>query len=439
MRPVRDIVVLVPGFLGFDALGSFAYFAQGIATAIRVTLEERKKLEPSELVVVPCNTVPGGSLAERQGYLRKELAEIVRYYGRHTPPGELRVHLFGHSTGGLDAELLTYERPLSGPAWSEEDRALRGALRSVVTIGAPLAGTHLADSALARLLTTGRGRAASDDVSWWSADTLREGPRQLAETLFAGSRLVGSDLLVGEVLQGALFDGRMLGRFLRSLLLNRQLLGDLRPAFIRELVTANRPDDSLAELHRARFVTVARNSAKPLPSAQLFEALHRLTAQNVSASDHADAVLHALDDGLRSREIPVLGAVMAPSPLTPAANDGIVNSALQLSHWDMQRRTGDKPTRIAALVVADHVDVLGYFPSSARSHRDRANGFLTSGSEFREAEFSQLCRAIAGEIASGISPSSLKRLSASSGEARQIVLRKASDSVRPGADPRERS
>jgi hypothetical protein len=66
-------------------------------------------------------------------------------------------------------------------------------------------------------------------------------------------------------------------------------------------------------------------------------------------------------------------------PVSPA------NAALEVS-------------RVAALVIADHIDVVGYFPGKD----GRANGFLGSGSEFREPEFAQLYAAVAREIASSI-------------------------------------
>lgn len=437
MQAVSDIVVLVPGFLGFNALGRFGYFAQSVAAAIRVALEEQTKLDPKRLVIVPSDTVPGGSLAERQRRLSRELSEIVLHYGKHTPPGELRVHLLGHSTGGLDAELLTYERPLGRASWSERDELVRRAIRSVVTVAAPLGGTHLADSALARLLTTGREGAEDDRVDGFSLRTLSKGSLQLAQTLAAGSKLVGADLLLGEALLGALLDARLLTRFARSLLLNRSLLSDLRPAAMRELMQRIRPDAGLAHVHRARFVTVARNSPKPDSSGELFETLYALTAQNTPISPEAQVALQGIHQGLLTGALPVIGAVMPPCPLTQTANDGIVNTGLQLSHWDVHPQSGHEPARIAALVVADHVDVLGYFPPESRMHRDRARGFLTSGSDFREPQFSALARAVAGEVAHGISPVAIKRLATTATEARQLVLRKSGDtrssSTRDGA------
>jgi hypothetical protein len=54
----------------------------------------------------------------------------------------------------------------------------------------------------------------------------------------------------------------------------------------------------------------------------------------------------------------------------------------------------DEIERVAALVIADHIDVIGYYRGAA----DSDNGFLTSGSSFGDAEFESLYAAIAEEL-----------------------------------------
>jgi hypothetical protein len=54
--------------------------------------------------------------------------------------------------------------------------------------------------------------------------------------------------------------------------------------------------------------------------------------------------------------------------------------------------------RVVALVIADHIDVIGYY----RGASDRDAGFLTSGSAFGDAEFKALYAAIAQELAAAI-------------------------------------
>jgi hypothetical protein len=51
-------------------------------------------------------------------------------------------------------------------------------------------------------------------------------------------------------------------------------------------------------------------------------------------------------------------------------------------------------SRVVALVIADHLDVVGYFEGKSGA----ANGFLSSGSSFCDEDLAALYRAVAGEI-----------------------------------------
>jgi hypothetical protein len=59
---------------------------------------------------------------------------------------------------------------------------------------------------------------------------------------------------------------------------------------------------------------------------------------------------------------------------------------------------------VAALVVADHLDIVGGFPMDdlVLDEGAIANGFLNSGSLFRPEQFSALYRSIARDIAGAI-------------------------------------
>jgi hypothetical protein len=50
-----DVIVLVPGFLGFARLGGFYYFADRLMAVIRGLLEEGLE---RPVPVVPCTTLP---------------------------------------------------------------------------------------------------------------------------------------------------------------------------------------------------------------------------------------------------------------------------------------------------------------------------------------------------------------------------------------------
>ena len=58
-----DLVVLVPGFLGFARLGGFYSFADRLVAALRGFLEEPLGYA---VPVVPCTTLSGHALARRR-------------------------------------------------------------------------------------------------------------------------------------------------------------------------------------------------------------------------------------------------------------------------------------------------------------------------------------------------------------------------------------
>src|SRR5256886_6750363 len=78
---------------------------------------------------------PAGSLAERVRSLYARASELIR-------AGATRLHLVGHSTGGLDARLLAHPRYTALPERAE----LIARIGSVITVSAPSHGTPLARS-----------------------------------------------------------------------------------------------------------------------------------------------------------------------------------------------------------------------------------------------------------------------------------------------------
>src|SRR5262249_18512072 len=89
-----------------------------------------------------------------------------------------------------------------------------------------------------------------------------------------------------------------------------------------------------------------------------FADLWRLTAKDPPTAGWARAVREAarstllLLNGRASRAIRAPGA--APPVFDLSANDGVVNSALQLAE-------PDDASTLGGIVVADHADVLGYY------------------------------------------------------------------------------
>src|SRR4051812_34980751 len=122
----KDAVVLVPGFLGFSRIGTLYYFADRVAASLRGALEiELRRSVP----VVPFGSLPAAGLRPRQRALLDSLAALDR-----TLSGVQRFHLVGHSAGGVDAQLLTSDRPLEGDSWRSADAGLCNRIASVTTI-----------------------------------------------------------------------------------------------------------------------------------------------------------------------------------------------------------------------------------------------------------------------------------------------------------------
>jgi triacylglycerol lipase len=86
-------VLLVPGFFGFGSLGELAYFA-----GVRPVLERCFERAGVPVQITEVDTLPTASIRMRAASVRDALAEIVAQ-------GDARIHIIGHSTGGLDARL----------------------------------------------------------------------------------------------------------------------------------------------------------------------------------------------------------------------------------------------------------------------------------------------------------------------------------------------
>src|SRR5204862_7211656 len=93
----------------------------------------------------PVTTRPTNSLRDREEALLQNLGGVC---GKLS--GVQRLHLIGHSTCGVDAQLLACTKSFDGHAWDKKANAVRKKIRSVETITAPHYGTGLADSRLAR-------------------------------------------------------------------------------------------------------------------------------------------------------------------------------------------------------------------------------------------------------------------------------------------------
>ncbi|WP_437674522.1 esterase/lipase family protein [Sorangium sp. So ce131] len=370
-----DVVVLVPGFLGFGRVGEFYYFAERVISVIRGALEMRLG---RPVPVVPCCTLPMGRLAHRQEFLLRWLTSLDAQFD-----GARRIHLVGHSAGGVDAELLTCAEAISndGGSWGDAAR-VRGKIASVTAIASPFHGTYLATSEVARFVRS---------------------PKQNLRSAVSVARmlLILADLVVRtpgsvDIARGMLSSKPETAKFLFQLWQNRDLIDDLSPASMARLRQSCRSEGRVPV---TCFVTTTLATEQASRDADaFFLELRRFTAEHGAAeatssmkaslallTKHADAAIRCPDVDVPSFDL--------------GASDGVVNSACQILD-------PASPGGLGGICVADHADVLG--------HYDRKDelipgpplnaGLFHSGSRFGDDQFFELYKRVASAIARAIEP-----------------------------------
>ncbi len=388
MSLTKDVIVLIPGFLGFEQIGGFYYFADRVGAAIRGALTARGH---DRVQVVPANTRPSDHLHERQEHLLALLDRLDRV------SGDARFHLVGHSTGGTDALLLRGVEPVSeNDTWQQLDpRHVREKIRTAVAIGSPHHGTCLATGDLAQFFLNPFG------------NLLRLGSvARVAVYLIAAAR---GDAMARSIVAGALRRPHAAQRYILAVVSARGLVDDLRPAKMSELHRRFQPD-----LPRCRFRSFVTMAGRPVEAPEenpdkLFEYLYEQTGGERGScgggdedDDRVGATIEYLNEVITNQDAAVIQNPGAqPRPIEPGINDGIVNSARQLYNPDSEEE-------LAGVVVGDHFDVLGYFPYGGDLRGDQGRrplqaGILHSGSRFKDDQFFKLYARVAAVISGQLS------------------------------------
>ncbi len=375
-----DRVYVVPGMFGFARLAGYEY-CEHVLRALSHRLEDAGKKH--RVLVVP--TPPTASIRRRARMLAQAIDETC---GTHD-----RVHLVGHSTGGLDCRLLASPSCHLGDAHgnhSAVSRAWLSRLSSVVTLNTPHYGTPLA-----QFFTSVSGTRLLYALSLLTFTTLRYGGPPL--TIF--SSLLAS---IGQ-LDGALgLDIRVLDSTTELLL---RFVGDQGRDEVRLWLDGVRKDqggivqitpeamdlfnattEDSAHVRYGSIATYAPSPQSLTPFSKIRSAYSALsttiytTLYTVTSQPHRHYPCPA-----PSLESAARLSTISPRPIDPTSNDGIVPTLSML--WG----------RLLYAERADHLDVLGHFNDDRKPqmHID----WLTSGSEYTRTKFAASMDAVAGFIA----------------------------------------
>ena len=375
--PLRHHVFLIPGFFGFANVGDLKYFRH-VRSFLHAALGARGVAPAIHYVA----TRPLASLERRAAILADALAE-------HAGADDAPIHLIGHSTGGLDARLVTAPDPeLPTPV---DLSPLAARVRSVVSVATPHRGTPLADTfqgpmgePLLRLLSVASLHAVR--LGGIPLETLMTLTRLLAPPL-RWDRIAGEmiDQLYREILRDFDPDRREeLKRFFEQAAEDTSLVSQLTP---RALTRFNVRTDDCGEVSYGCVVTRARRPSLTAPL--------RL---GLRAEDQATyslfRVLHALTSRYPANRVPDLDADQRAA-LSDAygglpsrhCNDAIVPTLSQVRG------------QVIHAAWADHHDVIGHF--SERDAEPPHVDWVQSASGFGRDEFRRLWGRVASFVVGG--------------------------------------
>lgn len=125
---MRHAVFLVPGFFGFERLGGVHYFRH-----VEARLEALFANMGDDVTVMTVATRPTASIRKRARILARTITESG-------PERFDRIHVIGHSTGGLDARLLA----TPGVHLGDDADPIGERIDTVLTLATPNHGTPIA-------------------------------------------------------------------------------------------------------------------------------------------------------------------------------------------------------------------------------------------------------------------------------------------------------
>lgn len=364
-------VYLIPGLFGFDRLAGYEYFGH-----FREELQRQFLSRGQRVVVHVVATPPTSSIRYRARSLAKAVAKA-------SPDVNTRIHLVGHSTGGVDARLVL--SPGSELDLSESERRWLPRVASVVTVNTPHHGTPLAT-----YFTTISGGRVLYLISLLTVLSLSLGEPSLVlfSRLLSGigsiDKLLGEDTRLFRRVTDAMLkyvDRESRGVLVEYLNLLRADQGALIQTTPEAMDLFNA---AIIDNPTVRYGSTV-SSAKPLSlrrlgprllspytaiSAALYRAIFRITGEAHSFYRYAD-VSHA-----HRRQIEEAIGM----PLDETTNDGVV-PALSMAYDEL-----------LWCGAGDHLDVIGHFRDKLKpsAHMD----WMTSDSNYDRTQFREMIGAI---------------------------------------------
>lgn len=342
----RELIFLIPGFFGFANIGDFGYWGPAEAW---LTQELARRGVRGEIHAV--GTRPTASLRQRARAAAAAIDSVA-------PGPEDRVHLIGHSTGGLDARLLLSPGVSLGTDLDVEHLTSR--VRTVVSIATPHRGAPLASR-----FNSVMGQALLELLSLATMITLRFGHLPLGVLLRLGAVLSLPDerARVSRTLTDQLFE-QLLGNlsaerrasveaFFDDVRGDQSLLAQLAPEAMDVFAATvrDRPDVRYGSIvTRARAPGLRTHlgvgfDAEGQAMHALYHALHSLAGRGWGALEPVPAAAHAA----------ALARAFHGTP-TVADNDGIVPTLSQ------------PYGQVIAAMAADHLDIIGHFGHRGDDH-----------------------------------------------------------------------
>lgn len=371
----RDVLILVPGLFGF---GSFGTGPGQIAYFDHVSTRISNFTGWSEEQIVVHQTGPAEPLAWR---VRSLAAAVEHALSGQLPgvPEVGRVHLVGHSTGGVDVRLLVnsqYRWPGATASASFVSR-----IGAVVSLSGPHWGAPIARRM--------RGTLEGVLPELYLASILAKHNRfPIVESLLFGLFTVGSDpgkqpsahvlRAMGQLPEGVAKD---VMRFLKRIIDDHGLIHDLTPLSMARLNSAVKA----GECPRVKYYA----TAAPAPTA--FGLLEQgLKGEALGAAFYASSERLARPDPSEEMSFPrgpwIADRASGSQATDAETNDGVVPTS-------SQTLTGDA----TAIVQGDHLDVVGHYPSQ----RFQGNTLFKSAANFDDDRFDALWRSISSELTAG--------------------------------------